>query len=109
MAINSAATFDYIGGAAQAMDASLAVLDFDGDGNLDVVIGAFGGAAGFWDVKDTPIAGDFAVAGVDQRLNGPGTTGGDGVLVADVNADGKNDLILTDTGTPRAFCMFGLQ
>jgi hypothetical protein len=108
-AINSALTADYVGGAAQALGSSLNVIDFDGDTNLDVIIGASGGGGGFWEVKDTPIAGDFTATGVDLRLNGPGTTAGDGVFLGDVNADGNVDIILTDTGSPRAFCLFGLD
>jgi hypothetical protein len=108
-AINSALTADYVGGAAQAVGSALNVFDFDGDNNVDVIIGASGGGGGFWDVKDSPIAGDFTATGVDQRLNGPGTTAGDGSVWADINADGNNDLVLTDTGSPRAFVLFGLD
>jgi hypothetical protein len=108
-AIDSAGTFDYLGSTGQGLGASLGVFDFDDDGDLDVIIGAGGGSGGFWDVRSTPVTADFTVSGVDQRLFGPCATAGDGVIWADVNADGNNDLILTDTGCPRAFCLFGLD
>lgn len=108
-AINSGATFDYAGGAGEALGVSMAVFDFDGDGNLDVLVGADGGSGGWWEVKDSPITGDFAVTGVDVRLFGQGPSAGDGVIHADINGDGSDDLTMLGTGGDAAFCLFGLQ
>jgi hypothetical protein len=97
------------------LGSAVAVLDYNGDGNLDVLIGANnGGAAGgsYVDVRYGPITGDFTATGVNVRLNaalGAGFFPGDQILYGDINADGKSDLIITDFTNGDAYCLFGLN
>jgi len=110
-AINSASTIDYVAGAATGdlLGSAINVFDYNGDGVLDVLVGAAFGS--YVDVRYGPITADFTSTGVNQRLSAPGRYAGDAILWADINADGNRDLIITDTIGPekRAYCMFGLD
>ncbi|MFH0980369.1 MAG: VCBS repeat-containing protein [Planctomycetota bacterium] len=111
-ALNSAATIDYAAGAAsgEGLGTAVNVFDYNGDGNLDVLIGAVGPApSSYVDVKYGPITGDFTVTGVNVRLSWLGGTTADQVLIGDINADGNPDLIMTDDANNDAYCLFGLD
>ena len=107
--INSANTIDYVpaAGSADGLGSALKVFDYDGDGTLDVLVGASGGS--YVEVIYGPITGDFTSTGVDQRLNAAAGAAGDTIFMGDVNADGNDDLVITDTANLAAYCMFGLD
>jgi hypothetical protein len=87
------------------------VVDWDGDGDLDIVSGSAKGGALLFENTGTPKAPSFAdaVTLVRQPTDPPGTRIGDAhikgpgsdtrVWVADVNGDGKLDLLMGDSVT----------
>jgi hypothetical protein len=87
------------------------VVDWDGDGDLDIVSGSSKGGALLFENTGTPKAPSFAdaVTLVRQPTNPHGTRMGDAhikgpgsdtrVWVADVNGDGKLDLLMGDSVT----------
>jgi len=83
-----------------------AVLDFDGDGRLDLYLIHNGGPNGlknrlFQQEKD----GRFRDASIESGLDVAGW--GQGVAVGDVNNDGRPDVLLTEYGRTRLFLNLG--
>lgn len=99
-------TFEYAGDAAGLIGTALAWLDFDGDGNNDLLVGD--SVSGHVDVILGGLSDDLDAGEADQRLF-TGAKAGSSISYGDVNEDGIPDLLIGDNTNDDLYMLAGLE